>query len=148
MPHTEKQRQAALANLKKIKRPGGAANPAWIAAGKRNLDSTRKANSRQFGTANLIPFTSETGKKFRKAQLETEEAEADKMREEGYEIYSPTVVCDRIAVKDGRVFFVDFKKLGQKLRPGQQRIHDLVPEMYQIRYHNAEWSSPVSSDGS
>ena len=82
-------------------------------------------------------FSSEAQSKRRKAQIAAEEAEADKMRAEGYEVFSPTVVCDRIAVKDGKVFFVDFKKPGQKLRPGQQRIHDLVPTMYNIRYHES-----------
>ena len=56
------------------------------------------------------------------------------MEQEGYKIFPPTVVCDRVAVKDGKVFFVEFKKPGQRLRPGQQEIHDLVPEMYVIRY--------------
>lgn len=83
-------------------------------------------------------YSSEAQSRRRKAQLASEEAEADKMRVEGYEVYSPTVVCDRIAVKNGKVYFVDFKKPGQELRPGQQKIHDLVPEMYQIRYHEKQ----------
>jgi hypothetical protein len=44
------------------------------------------------------------------------------------------VVCDRVAVKDGKVLFVEFKRTGQELRPGQKTIHDLVPSMYLIRY--------------
>jgi hypothetical protein len=72
--------------------------------------------------------------KRRLKQLQHEEAEATKLRNVGYEVFSPTVVCDRVAVKDGKVFFVEFKKLGQKLRPGQQRIRDLVPESYIIQY--------------
>jgi len=59
---------------------------------------------------------------------------AKQLEAEGYEVFSPTVVCDRVAVKDGQVLFVEFKKAGQELRPGQQRIHDLVPNMYLIRY--------------
>ncbi len=69
----------------------------------------------------------------RMKQIRHEETEANKLRDEGFEVLSPTVVCDRIAIKAGRVFFVEFKSPGQKLRPGQQRIHDLVPEMYVVR---------------
>jgi len=79
-------------------------------------------------------FNSAAQSKRRKDQIAAEVAEAKRLEAEGYEVYSPTVVCDRIAVRDGKVFFVDFKKPGQKLRAGQQRIHDLVPEMYIIQY--------------
>jgi len=79
-------------------------------------------------------FTSEQGSRLRKAQIAAEVAMAKKLETEGFKVFSPTVVCDRVAVKDGKVFFVEFKKAGQELRPGQQEIHDLVPEMYLIRY--------------
>jgi hypothetical protein len=82
-------------------------------------------------------FSSEAQSKRRKKQIEKEVGQADELVADGYEVYSPTVVCDRIAVKDGKVFFVEFKKnRKQKLRPGQQRIHDLVPKMYKIRYQH------------
>lgn len=69
----------------------------------------------------------------RKKQLHTEEGIAEELRGDGWEIFSPTVVCDRIGVKDGKVFFLEFKPIkNQKLRPGQRRIADLVPDMYQI----------------
>jgi len=80
------------------------------------------------------PFTSEWGSRLRKAQLAAEVAMAKKLETEGFTVFSPTVVCDRIAVKDGKVFFVEFKRSGQKLRPGQQTIHDLVPDQYMIVY--------------
>jgi hypothetical protein len=79
-------------------------------------------------------FTSEQGSRLRRAQIAAEVAMAKKLETEGFKVFSPTVVCDRIAVKDGKVFFVEFKKTGQELRPGQREIHDLVPEMYLIRY--------------
>jgi hypothetical protein len=60
---------------------------------------------------------------------------AVQMEAEGFKVYPPTVVCDRVAVKDGKVYFVEFKKhSGQRLRPGQQEVHDLTPETYLIRY--------------
>ena|SRR3990167_933107 len=67
-------------------------------------------------------------------QLAHEESEASKLRDSGYQVFSPTVVCDRIAVKDGKVYFVEFKRVGQKLRAGQQTIHDLTPDNYLIIY--------------
>ena len=51
-------------------------------------------------------------------------------------VFSPTVVCDRIGVKNNIVCFLEFKKLGQKLRPGQALIRDLVPEMYRVIYRS------------
>ena len=60
------------------------------------------------------------------------------MRQEGYEVYSPTVVCDRIAVRDGAVFFVEFRLPGQSLRPGQARIQSLVPQNYIVRFGDYE----------
>jgi hypothetical protein len=79
-------------------------------------------------------FSSAAQSKRRLDQIAAEVAMAKGMEQEGWKIFPPTVVCDRVAVKDGKVFFVEFKKLGQKLRPGQQEIHDLVPGMYVIRY--------------
>jgi Holliday junction resolvase len=69
------------------------------------------------------------------ARIQKEQGEAAKLCAAGYTVYSPTVVCDRIAVRDGRVWFVEFKKGRQKLRPGQQAIHDLMPEHYLIVRH-------------
>jgi hypothetical protein len=80
------------------------------------------------------PFTSEQASRLRKGQLDEEVQMAKQMEQEGYQMFSPTVVCDRVAVKDGKVFFVEFKRPKQKLRVGQQTIHDLVPEQYLIRY--------------
>ena len=70
----------------------------------------------------------------RQKQLVHEEAEAEKLRQAGYEVFSPTVVCDRVAIKDGKVFFVEFKSTGQNLRAGQQRVHDTSPDNYLIVY--------------
>lgn len=98
-------------------------------AGLRNLDSRGPETLRKRGH-----FSSEAQSKRRVAQIAAEVAMAKKLEDEGFEVFSPTVVCDRIAVKDGKVLFVEFKKPGQELRPGQQKIHDLVPSMYLIRY--------------
>ena len=80
-------------------------------------------------------FSSEAQSRRRKNQIAVETAMAAQMETEGFKMYPPTVVCDRVAVKDGKVYFVEFKKhSGQRLRPGQQEVHDLTPEMYLIRY--------------
>lgn len=69
----------------------------------------------------------------RYTQLAWEEALAKQMRIEGWEIFSPTVVCDRIGIKNEKLFFIEFKKKGrEKLRLGQERISQLVPEYYKI----------------
>ena len=82
-------------------------------------------------------FSSEAQSRRRKNQIAAETAMADLMVLEGFKIYPPSVVCDRVAVKDGKVFFAEFKKhSGQKLRPGQQEIHDLVPDMYLMRFEH------------
>ena len=66
-------------------------------------------------------------------QIALEESMAESLRAEGWEVFSPTVVCDRVAVKDGKVFFIEFKPASnQTLRPGQARIAELVPEMYKV----------------
>ncbi len=79
-------------------------------------------------------FSSELQSKRRLDQLSREEAMAQRLRDRGYKVWSPTIVCDRIAVKDGKVFFVEFKKSGQVLREFQQIVHDLVPAMYIVEF--------------
>lgn len=69
----------------------------------------------------------------RRRQLDLEEEMAAQLRDEGWEVFSPTVVCDRVGVKDGKVFFIEFKPVSDpRLRPGQKRIADLVPDMYRV----------------
>jgi hypothetical protein len=98
-------------------------------------DGRRKAD---FGVSSR--WDSKTGSILRRAQLKHEAEQADKLRADGYEVYSPTAVCDRIAIKDGRVFFVEFKLPGQLLREGQQRVRDSDPERYVIVY------APIKSE--
>ena len=74
--------------------------------------------------------------KCRYAQINLEESVAQKLRDDGWEVFSPTVVCDRVGVKNGKVYFLEFKPIGREnLRSGQQRIHDCIPEMYKIVTH-------------
>jgi hypothetical protein len=119
-----------------MKRRPQSGNAAWIEAGKKNLARGRLRatypDREEMQRRGLLD--SATNSKLRLAQIEHEVQMAKALEAEGFEVLSPTVVCDRIAVRDGKVYFVEFKRVGQKLRPGQQKIHDAVPEMYLIRY--------------
>ena len=83
---------------------------------------------------NLMNSDSDVQRRRRYKQMDMEETAANKLRDDGWEILSPTVVCDRIGIKDGEVFFIEFKKPGQKLSPNQERIRALV-EKYIISYY-------------
>jgi hypothetical protein len=79
-------------------------------------------------------YSSEAQSRRRLAQLNNEQKMAADLEMQGFQVFSPTVVCDRVAVKDGKVFFVEFKKRGQALRAGQQIVCNLMPENYLVRY--------------
>lgn len=93
------------------------------------------ANQNAAGSENLRRGrTPELQRRRRLNHLAHEQAEAKKLEAHGYQVFSPTVVCDRIAVKDGRVYFVEFKKPGQVLATGQAIIQALMPENYIVVY--------------
>ena len=92
-----------------------------IEAGRKNLMKTNLNSSIQ--------------RKRRINQLRTEEFLANRLRRDGWQIFSPTVVCDRIGIKDNKVFFIEFKKNGQKLKEGQNTIKESMPNNYIIIYH-------------
>jgi hypothetical protein len=54
-------------------------------------------------------------------------------------MFLPYVVCDRIAIKKGRLIFVEIKKSRrEKLKPGQQEFKDICEKMgieYRIHYY-------------
>lgn len=95
---------------------------------------TMRANGRRSAARRKSEgfYASEHQSRRRKQQLANEEAVANRLREQGYEVFSPTVVCDRIAVKDGKVYFVEIKRDGQALRPAQQLVSDLAPDRYLV----------------
>lgn len=55
-------------------------------------------------------------------------------RLQGDFIFKPNEVCDRIVVRNGKIFFVEIKQHGQKLRPKQKLFSDIVKNRYQIVY--------------
>lgn len=58
---------------------------------------------------------------------------AKRMEEKGWKLFHPSVCCDRIGVKEGRVFFIEFKPRGKaELRDYQRMVRDLAPHMYRV----------------
>lgn len=115
---------------------GGSGNLAWIAAGKKNLEAARKTGKCAPNKKGLVLrgfFNSTKQRANNKKRMDMEAKTAQQLRHEGYEVFYPTVVCDRIATKNNQVFFIEFKKPGQTLRPGQQIIQSLMPENYIVR---------------
>lgn len=106
---------------------------------------------RSKGIAAARTYSDEQRTKHRKSryrQLAIEEGQAKKLRNEGWEIFSPTVVCDRIGIKDGKVYFIEFKPdHNTNLRSGQQRLHDVVPDQYIVISHPKDfvWSENIGS---
>jgi hypothetical protein len=86
----------------------------------------------------------ENGRKGCASRTASEAAVAAAMAAEGYVVFAPTAVCDRIAVKDGVVYLVEFKKHGQKLRPAQKVVADVLGARYIVReYPQATLPPPV-----
>ncbi|HYC26657.1 MAG TPA: hypothetical protein VEB67_01385 [Nitrososphaerales archaeon] len=86
--------------------------------------------------ARKLTHDSESQRARRYAQMQHEEGIANELRGLGWIVFSPTVVCDRVGIKEGKVYFLEFKRPGQSLRPAQQTIHDHVPHMYEIVYRD------------
>lgn len=66
---------------------------------------------------------------------ELERRAAESLRAEGFQVYVPNAVCDRVAIKDGKVYFVEFKRRGQQLLPAQQLVRNMSPENYIVRFY-------------
>lgn len=74
-----------------------------------------------------------SGKSARRWQLEWEKSIANELTDQGWTIMSPTACCDRIGVKNGKAYFIEFKPEGQAmLRAFQQVVQVVVPHMYLI----------------
>ncbi len=93
------------------------------------------ASQRQAGLRNISKDRQAVGRLGAANRLALEAAASEALKRDGYEVFKLPVVCDRVAVKDDKVFFVEFKRRGQQLRDGQRRIQELVPEMYLVRFY-------------
>lgn len=74
--------------------------------------------------------TKEIQSKAAHARITYERQTAEKLKADGFEVLWPASVCDRICIKDGKLFFVEFKKPKQRLRREQQIVRDLLPDQY------------------
>ena len=83
---------------------------------------------------NLMNSNSEVQRKRRYKQMKMEKEASNKLRKKGWEIFSPTVVCDRIGIKDGKVFFIEFKKPNQELTENQEKVKNLANN-YNVVYY-------------
>lgn len=84
--------------------------------------------------AKNLRHDSEMQRKRRYNQMMVEETKVRELESEGWVVFSPTAVCDRIGIKDGQVYLIEFKKKGGELTSGQKVVKDLVPYMYKIFY--------------
>ena len=85
-------------------------------------------------TANLMNSNSEVQRRRRYKQMKMEQDASNSLRKEGWEIFSPTIVCDRIGIKNNEVFFIEFKKPGQILTENQNKIKELVKNYKIVHY--------------
>lgn len=63
-----------------------------------------------------------------------ENREAAKLVAAGFEVFYPHAVCDRVAIKDGVAYFVEFKQPGQALRPAQEKTSAAAGDSYVVIY--------------
>jgi hypothetical protein len=55
------------------------------------------------------------------------------MERNGWKIFRPASCCDRLGMKDGQLFFLEFKPQGRThLREYQKLVRDAVPHMYRV----------------
>jgi len=73
----------------------------------------------------------------RRKQMKVEEDVANKLRENGWEILYTSNCCDRIGIKDGKVYFLEFKRKGhEELAIGQKRLQEAAGEQFKIIVHD------------
>jgi hypothetical protein len=75
---------------------------------------------------------------------EWEQAIAAHMEADGWQIFRPMSCCDRLGVKDGQLFFLEFKpKENPQLRTYQKIVQKLVPHMYRVVV--GKWGTPENA---
>lgn len=101
----------------------------------RHNTQARKDAARRVLAERTAELKSAIGRKGATERMKKEWSASDAMRREGYEVFEPYAVCDRVAVKDGKAYFVEFKYEGQSLRPAQQKVRDAAKEGYIVRFY-------------
>ena len=73
----------------------------------------------------------------RRRQMKQEEDVANNLRAEGWEILYTSNCCDRIGIKDGKPYFLEFKLEGrEELRTGQKRLSEVAGEQFKVVVHD------------
>jgi hypothetical protein len=75
----------------------------------------------------------------RRAQMKQEEDVANNLRIQGWEVFYTSNCCDRIGIKDGRPYFLEFKLEGrEELRTGQKRLSEVSGDQFKIIVHDKD----------
>lgn len=56
----------------------------------------------------------------------------EKLRPNFEYLASSSQACDAVAIKDGKVFLLEFKQTDKRLKPRQARAKELAPDYYQV----------------
>ena len=68
----------------------------------------------------------------RKRFIAYEEKMAKELERDGFEIFQPSWVCDRIGIKNGKVYFLEFKQPDQELTVKQMKVSIAAGKSYII----------------
>jgi len=49
-------------------------------------------------------------------------------------IFLPQEICDRIVVRNGKIFFIEIKHKGERLRPKQSEFQEIAKDKYEILF--------------
>lgn len=75
-------------------------------------------------------LTREQQSKFGKLCRIYENEIANKIKSEYDKLYYPSSVCDRIGVKDGKIFFIEIKQKGRRLSQKQQEFQKIAKNQF------------------
>ena len=56
----------------------------------------------------------------------------EKLRPNFDYLVNSSQVCDAVAIKDGKVYLLEFKQTDKRLKPPQARAKELAPDYYQV----------------
>ncbi len=56
----------------------------------------------------------------------------EKLRPNFDYVVNNSQVCDAVAIKDGKVYLLEFKQTDKRLKPPQARAKELAPDYYQV----------------
>jgi len=123
----EHGRRGALAsnrNPEKRKKISKTMKKKWETEEYRKLFRKSMKNSKAWSKEHLTKM-GQMSRKRENAVIENIRSDYDK-------IFLPQEICDRIAIKDGKMFFIEVKGPKQQLRPKQKEFKDIAKNRYVI----------------